>query len=155
MLKLTKKADYGLIALRHLAVNQGGGSASAKEISDRYGLPLPLLSKVLQKLARGGFLQPVYGTNGGYKLARDARQISALEVILAIDGPVILTSCFGSQGECSQSPTCTVRGPLRKIHEGILRLLGSIMVSEMTDEAELPLDGGERSRIDLHVLKGI
>ena len=71
MLKLTKKADYGLIALKHLAVN-GPESSSAKEIADTYGIPVALLSKILQKLAKNGFLRSEHGTNGGYKLARDA-----------------------------------------------------------------------------------
>ena len=95
MLKLTKKADYGLIALKHLAVKDG--SASAKDIADTYGIPLPLLSKVLQKLARGGFLLSEHGTNGGYRLARKANLITALEVIRSIDGPIFLTSCFTGQ----------------------------------------------------------
>ncbi len=144
MLRLTKKADYGLIALRHLALNLPSASASAKEMADHYGLPLPLLAKVLQKLARRGFLEAVYGMNGGYRLARDPRQISTLEVILAIDGPVILASCFNELGECTQSPRCTVRAPLRKIHEGILRLLGGIMISEMAEEAA---EGGGELRV--------
>ena len=137
MLKLTKKADYGLIALRHLAVGSGQPSASAKEIADRYGLPLPLLSKILQKLARGGFLRSEHGANGGYKLARDPRQVSALEVIRAIDGPIILMSCFTGQKKCGQSGTCTVREPLRRVHQGILNLLENITISDMAqDEAE-------------------
>jgi len=137
MLKLTKKADYGLIALRHLAVGSGQPSASAKEIADRYGMPLPLLSKILQKLARGGFLRSEHGANGGYKLARDPRQVSALEVIRAIDGPIILMSCFTGQKKCGQSGTCTVREPLRRVHQGILNLLENITISDMAqDEAE-------------------
>ncbi len=136
MLKLSKKADYGLIALRHLALHRPG--ASAKQIARQYGLPLPMLSKVLQRLARHGLLAPVYGTNGGYRLARDPRQISALEVILAMDGPVILASCFDRQGRCTQSALCTVRAPLRRIHEGILRLLGGIKISELSEPAESP-----------------
>jgi FeS assembly SUF system regulator len=137
MLKLTKKADYGLIALRHLAVGSGQPSASAKEIADRYGMPLPLLSKILQKLARGGFLRSEHGTNGGYKLARDPRQVSALEVIRAIDGPIILMSCFTGQKKCGQSGTCTVREPLRRVHQGILQLLQNITISDMAqDETE-------------------
>src|SRR5215471_16959628 len=118
MLKLTKKADYGLIALKHLAVRDHDASASAKEIADTYGIPLPLLAKVLQKLARSGFLRSVHGNNGGYRLARDASRISALEVIRAIDGPILLTACFTEHGRCDQSERCTVRDPLRKVHEG-------------------------------------
>ena len=134
MLKLTKKADYGLIALRHLAIARPARSSSAKEIADAYGIPLPLLAKVLQKLARQGLLTPVYGTNGGYKLARDPRSISALEVIRALDGPIILTSCFTQEG-CYQSGKCGVKEPLRRIHEGILHLLESITISAMSEES--------------------
>ena len=140
MLKLTKKADYGLIALKHLAKTGGESSASAKEIADTYGIPLPLLSKVLQKLTRSGFLRSEHGTNGGYRLARDPLAINALEVIRTIDGPIILTSCFTEHGACGQSGRCTVREPLRKVHEGILQLLANITISEMAHD-----DDGECS----------
>jgi FeS assembly SUF system regulator len=132
MLKLTRKADYGLISLKHLAMKNS--SASAKEIADCYGIPLPLLSKVLQKLARTGFLQSEHGTNGGYKLRRDAQSITALEVIHSIDGPVFLTSCFTDHGNCGVSEKCNVREPLRKIHEGIQNLLASLSIADMCEE---------------------
>src|SRR5205085_135631 len=134
MLKLTKKADYGLIALKHLAVNQSRGSSSAKEIADCYGIPLPLLSKILQKLGKSGFLRSEQGTNGGYKLARDPRDITALEVIRTIDGPIVLTACFTEHGFCSHSDRCNVREPLRKVHEGILKLLSSITIFDMSKD---------------------
>jgi Rrf2 family protein len=134
VLKLTKKADYGLIALRHLA-SAPGATASAKDIADAYRLPVPLLAKVLQQLTKSGILRSLPGTNGGYKLARDPRRISALEVIRAIDGPVILTHCFTEHGTCDQSENCTVREPLRKVHEAILELLGNFTI---TDLAEAP-----------------
>ena len=145
MLKLTKKADYGLIALKHLAVADGTGTASAKEIADAYGIPLPMLAKILQKLTKTGLLHSVAGTNGGYKLARPAKRITALEVIHAIDGPIILTSCFTDHGHCDQSDRCTVREPLRKVHEAILHLLGSITISDMSapaNETPGPLQAG-------------
>ena len=134
MLKLTKKADYGLIALKHLAVNSGEVSSSAKAIAECYGIPLPLLAKILQKLTKLGMLQSLPGTNGGYKLARSASQITALEVIRAIDGPIILTSCFTPHGGCDLSEKCTVREPLRKVHEGILQLLNTITISDMSKD---------------------
>ena len=133
MLKLTKKADYGLIALKHLAVNSQA-SVSAKEIADTYGIPLPLLSKILQKLGKGGFLRSEHGTNGGYMLARDPRTITALEVIRSIDGPIVLTACFTEHGFCTHTDKCIVREPLRKVHESILRLLSSITISDMSSD---------------------
>lgn len=147
MLKLTKKADYGLIALRHLAISRPTRSASAKEIADCYGIPLPLLSKVLQKLARNGLLIAIPGANGGYKLARDPREISALEVIRSIDGPIVLTSCFAAGG-CGRSSRCVAREPLRRIHEGVLQLLKGITISDMSEEGAaaetVPLAAVER-----------
>ena len=148
MLKLTKKADYALIALRHLTTPQADApgeyrAASAKDIADGYGIPLPLLSKVLRTLVHEGLLTSEQGANGGYKLARDPRMISALEVIRAIDGPIILTHCFTEHAghvECDQNALCPVREPLRKVHEGIMRLLASISVADLSqDEMPVPV----------------
>jgi Rrf2 family protein len=133
MLKLTKKADYGLIALKHLAMN-APASSSAKEIAETYGIPGALLSKILQKLVKSGFLRSEHGTNGGYKLARDAREITAYEVIRTIDGPIFLTACFTEHGYCVHTDKCIVRDPLQKVHEGILRLLASINIADMCTE---------------------
>ena len=139
MLKLTKKADYGLIALKHLAMRGQAETASAKDIADAYGIPLPLLSKILQRLAKNGFLRSEQGTNGGYRLARDPARMTALEVIRAIDGPIILTSCFTDHGDCHHTDRCSVREPLRKVHEGILRLLNNITVSDIArEDMEVP-----------------
>jgi Rrf2 family protein len=145
MLKLTKKADYGLIALRHLAVqprtaSNPRGCASAKDIADAYGIPLALLSKVLQRLTRSGLLTSEQGTNGGYRLSRDPHEITALEVIRTIDGPIILTHCFTEHAQCDQGPLCPVCEPLRKVHEGILRLLSSISISDLSqDNMPIPM----------------
>jgi Rrf2 family protein len=137
MLKLTKKADYGLIALRHLGTARKG--ASAKDIADTYRIPLAMLSKILQSLARAGLLVSEQGTHGGYRLARDPHEITALEVIRTIDGPIILTHCFTEHAECDQSDLCPVREPLRKVHEGILRLLSSITISDLAhDDMPIP-----------------
>ena len=138
MLKLTKKADYGLIALKHLAVNQGAARSSAKDIADTYGIPLPLLSKILQKLTKAGLLRSEHGTNGGYKLNRDSHDISALDVIRIIDGPIVLTACFTEHGFCSHTDKCNVREPLRKVHEGILALLRNITIFDMSSDEPVP-----------------
>jgi Rrf2 family protein len=141
MLKLTKKADYGLIALKHLSLAGDTGASSAKEIADRYRIPLPLLAKVLQRLTKSGLLRSLPGTNGGYRLARDPGTITALDVIRAIDGPILLTSCFTVHGDCDQSEKCTVKEPLRRVHEAILHLLETITISDMSQEdAPAPRD---------------
>lgn len=145
MLKLTKKADYGLIAMKHLAEcalpgasqKVRGECCSAKDLADSYGLPQEALAKILQRLAKAGLLVSQYGTNGGYTLARDARTITAYQVIEAIEGPLFVTSCVSVRGECEQSTKCTVREPLRKVSAGIEEVLNRITIYDMaTDPAK-------------------
>ena len=116
MLKLTKKADYGLMAMKHLAERAPHGACSAKDVADAYGIPQEALAKILQRLVKAGLLQSQHGTNGGYTLARAAHTISAFEVIQAIDGPLFITSCITVRGECDQSDRCNIREPLRKVN---------------------------------------
>jgi Rrf2 family protein len=133
VLKLTKKADYGLIAMRYLAEN-AATSASAKDIAEAHGIPPELLAKILQKLVRARLLTSQQGTNGGYLLARDAHLISALEVIKAIEGPLFLTSCVTTRGECGHTGRCTVREPLRKVSQSIEEVLSKITIGDMGEQ---------------------
>ncbi len=135
MFKLTKKADYGLMAVKHLAEFAGDGSCCAKDIAEVYGIPQQALAKILQRLAKAGILHSHHGMNGGYALARDPQLISALEVIRAIDGPLFITSCVTTRGECYQTNTCTVREPLRKVNDSIHQVLSRIRISDMADDA--------------------
>jgi Rrf2 family protein len=133
MLKLTKKADYGLMAMKHLAEHAQRGALSAKDLAESYGIPPEALAKILQRLVKAGLLQSQHGMNGGYTLARDPRLITAYEVIRAIDGPLFITSCTTVRGECDQSDRCTVREPLRQVNRSIEEVLQRITISEMKD----------------------
>ena len=139
MLRLTKKADYGLMALKYLAEQSAANSApaqSAKDIAQAYHIPPPLLAKILQTLARAGLLVSHAGTNGGYALARPASQISAFEVIRAIDGPLFITSCITIHGACDLAGHCTIKEPLRKVNDSIKELLSNIYISDLAEMAE-------------------
>jgi Rrf2 family protein len=134
MLKLTKKADYGLMAMRHLAEHAQEGARSAKDVADAYGIPQEALAKILQRLVKAGLLRSQHGTNGGYTLAREAGTISAFEVIRAIDGPLFITSCVTVRGECDQVDRCNIREPLRRVNHSIEEVLRRITISEMKEE---------------------
>jgi len=136
MLKLSKKADYGLIAVKHLAMHGNDGACSAADIAENYGISAPLMAKILQKLAKSGLVTARHGSSGGYQLARDPSAITALEVISAIDGPLVITSCVTSHGACYQTPTCTVREPLRRVNESILQVLNTVTISQMNEEPD-------------------
>jgi Rrf2 family protein len=139
MLRLTKKADYGLMALKFLAeqafapAGRAGGAQSAKDIADAYHIPPPLLAKILQTLARAGLLISHAGTNGGYALARPASEISAFEVIRAIDGPLFITSCITIHGTCDLAGHCTIKEPLRKVNDSIKDLLSGIRIADLIE----------------------
>ena len=134
MLRLSKKADYALIAMKHLALREGRGTASAREIAEQFAIPIELMAKVLQRLARRGLLVSQQGTRGGYQLARSSGSISVADVIQAIDGPLTVTACSAHNEGCGQFATCNVRDPLWKIRERIITALATCSVLEMASE---------------------
>jgi FeS assembly SUF system regulator len=137
MFKLSKKADYGLIAVKHLALHRNEQHAcSANEIAEEYGISTTLMAKVLQKLARHALVAAKHGSNGGYQLAKAPERISALDVITAIDGPVLITSCVTTHGNCDASTKCSVREPLRRVNESVLQVLNAVTISQMCDEPQ-------------------
>ena len=137
MLKLTKNADYGLMAMKHLAEHCHPAACSAKDVADAYGIPPEALAKILQRLVKAGLLNSQHGTNGGYTLARDPATISAFEVIRAIDGPLFITACVTVRGECDQTNRCTIREPLRKVNQSIEDVLRRITISDMKEKEEI------------------
>jgi Rrf2 family protein len=151
VLRLTKKADYGLMALKYLAEQSGQRPVafSAKDIAEAYHIPPQLLAKILQTLAKAGLLTSHAGTNGGYALARPATEISAFEVIRAIDGPLFITSCITIHGPCDLAGHCTIKEPLRKVNDSIKDLLTGIKIADLIEASgsehagsETPVGGG-------------
>src|SRR5499425_3526729 len=136
MFKLSKKADYGLIAVKHLAMHRNEHACSANEIADEYGISTTLMAKVLQKLARQNLVAAKHGSSGGYQLAKTPDQISALEVITAIDGPVLITSCVTSHGNCDATSKCSVREPLRRVNESVMQVLSTVTISQMCEDPQ-------------------
>ena len=139
MLRLSKKADYALIALKHLALRGDRGSASAREIAGLYDIPIELMAKVLQRLVRRGLLASQQGTRGGYQLARTPAHITVADVIQAIEGPVTVTACLTDEGQCEQFSKCNVRDPLYRVREKILSALGECTIAELAADPAPPV----------------
>src|SRR5439155_12596512 len=102
MLRLSKKADYDLIAMKHLAQKRDVASTSAREIAECYDIPIELMAKVLQRLVRTGLLTSQQGTRGGYALTRASTSMTVADVIQAIDGPMTVTACSTDKNDCEQ-----------------------------------------------------
>ena len=135
MLRLSKKADYALIAVRHLALPGGPSSTSAREFAEQYDIPIELMAKVLQRLVRAGVLISTQGTRGGYALSRPPAAISVADVIQAIDGPFTLTACSSENNDCDQYCKCSIRDPLWRIRERIAATLDTVTIAEMAAES--------------------
>ncbi len=141
MLRLSKKADYALIAMKHLAVRPDAASASAREIAEQYDIPVELMAKVLQRLARRGLVTSHQGTRGGYRLSKAPSVISVADIIQAIDGPLTVTACSTEAENCDQYAKCSVRDPLWRIRERIVAALESCSLQEVSTElAHIALD---------------
>jgi len=134
VLKLSKKIDYGLMALSHIAFCENDHKiVNTKRIAEEYSIPVDLLAKILQKMAKGGLITSLNGPKGGYVLARLPRDITIGEVVMAIEGPIELVDCHREENShCQQLRTCSVRRPIRKIQDSINRLLNSMTIEEIT-----------------------
>jgi FeS assembly SUF system regulator len=134
MLRLSKKADYALIAMKHLAEKGGVPSTSAREIAEQYDIPIELMAKVLQRLVRTGLLVSTQGTRGGYALSRASADITIADVIQAIDGPFTVTACSTEKNDCEQYSKCSIRDPLWQIKERIVEALGTVTLAAMASD---------------------
>ncbi|MGC9224652.1 MAG: RrF2 family transcriptional regulator [Terracidiphilus sp.] len=133
MFRLTKKAGYGLMALKYIAAYAGGGSLRAREIAEAYNIPPQLLAKSLQRLAKAGIVRSQAGIKGGYSLSRPPQQISAFDIVRAIDGPLFFASC---EKGCEIAARCTIKRPLAPVNESILDLLRRISVADLTGSGQ-------------------
>jgi Rrf2 family protein len=131
MLRLSKKADYALLATRHLAAHADQGAVSARELAETYDIPSELLAKVLQKLVRSSLLESHQGIRGGYGLARPATAISVADVIQAVDGPFTVTACTEVDHSCDQYSKCNIRDPLWQIKDRIVSALSATSVADL------------------------
>src|SRR4029079_14716681 len=130
MIRITKQTDYGIVLLTHLAGNPER-QYNAPELAADEGLPLPMVSKILKLLARDGLLVSHRGVKGGYGLARPASEITMASIIDALEGPIAITECIDTGGDCSHEPLCKVRSNWHRINEALRQALEGITLAEM------------------------
>lgn len=133
MLQFSRRVEYGLIALKHFAMQPRGAIFTAKEIADEYNIPYDLLAKVLQKLAKAGLLVSLQGVRGGYTLGKHPNEISLACVIDVIDDEKpSITACGCDETEgCERFDTCTIREPLEKIQREINSLFENLTLQQI------------------------
>lgn len=132
MLQLSKKVEYGLIALRHIAMKPGQ-IYTAKEIAKEYDIPFELLAKVLQKLARNGVVRSLQGVRGGYSLGKRPNEITVSYIIHVIEeARPMVAECYSDGADsCYLFDNCTIRRPLGKLQRNLNVLFNSMTVQEI------------------------
>jgi len=124
MLKLTKRTEYGLIALIHLAEREGQ-VISSRDIGETYPVPKRLLAEVLKDLQHSGLVNSTRGAHGGYTLAEPAKDISLGRVVALLEGEPSLTECKTNKGDvtCEVHSNCPIRNPLDRIKQNLWNLM--------------------------------
>lgn len=140
MLALTRKTEYALIALCHLA-RERGRTISAREIATRYSVSLPLLMNVLKALHLKQVVRSVRGARGGYVLESDPRELTLSRLIACIEGPVRLVRCAGGpapggRAACDLLSCCPVRQPLLRVHEYLERTLAALTIAQIAFDSQ-------------------
>ena len=136
VLQISRKIDYGLRAMIHLAGLPTEKIASLQDLSTTLHLPREFLAKILKLLAEKGLVRSARGARGGYQLARPARDISFLEVIEAVEGPVQLNVCLDHMDRCDVSASCTMVHVWKAGQERMLEVYRRTSLAELTREPE-------------------
>lgn len=139
MLRLSKLADYGTVVMTAMA-QEPQRSRSATEIAAAIHVPLPTVSKILKALTRGELVVSQRGAKGGYLLARPAQQISLVDIIYAMDGPIGMTECSVTPGLCAQESGCIVRANWLRINRLVLHVLQGVTLSQMIEPVAQAID---------------
>ena len=131
MLKITRKVEYALIALRHMQLKQPEKLTSTKEIATRYGVPQQLLAKTLQHMARDGIIEAVQGSAGGYRVSTNLDQMSMKDFFEKLEGPLGMMDCY-FDSDCIQIGACNIRIPIQRINDNMRNLFSQMSVQEVT-----------------------
>lgn len=143
MLSLTRKTDYALIALAHMAQDPEG-CCSAREIAGRYKVPLPLLMNILKLLTRRGLARSARGPRGGYTLAISPSEITLYDIIRAVEGPIQLVQCIDQDPEdaevsekqslaCELIGSCPVHSPIQSVHQKLIEFLTGVTLADVVN----------------------
>lgn len=144
---LTRKTDHALVALAYLGQRRDEpvSATSAREIAERFGLPLPQMMNILKMLARAKLVQSMRGPAGGYELAVDPDRISLLDVVTAMEGSMRFTRCTGALPVvgpgCEIECDCPIREPIHRLNDRLNRFLEGITLADlMGTRGSVPLE---------------
>lgn len=136
-MQITRQADYAVRAVLHLARN-GDQRTATSTIAEEQRIPPSFLAKIVSQLSIAGLLHTSRGARGGVTLARNAKDITLLEVIEAIDGPIQLNECVGDSGACAFDDNCPLRPVWCEAQEELVTRLKGTNFADMVAKGQVP-----------------
>ena len=130
MLKITKKVEYALIAIKHLSENPKMLS-SVSDISTTYGIPREILAKTMQTLAKENIVESVKGPQGGYRNKNKTSDISLNKFFEVLEGPTAIMDCYFESG-CNHLSRCNIKTPINKINDSVRHLFDNITLADIS-----------------------
>jgi Rrf2 family iron-sulfur cluster assembly transcriptional regulator len=134
-LQLTRGGEYGIRAMMYLAQFSVGHVSSLRDVAGAQDIPESFLAKIFQSLVHGGLATSQRGAHGGFSLARPAAEITARQVIEAIDGPISLNACVLYPNECRRSSGCTMHKAWEEAQERMMSVLGDVTLAQLVATA--------------------
>lgn len=137
MIKLSKLADYGIVLLAYFVAEHQGpdgipGVWTTRELAEASQLPLPTVSKVMKILCRGALVHSQRGVHGGYRLARAPKDISVVDMIGAMEGPIAMTECSVVRpSRCDLEAACPVASNWQRINRTVVDALAGLTLLDM------------------------
>ena len=128
---LRRNTDYALRLMVHLAQQDGDGAVSTRVLAEQEDVPYPLACKLMQQLHASRLVGSSMGPRGGFRLHREPGEISLLEVIETIQGPMRLNRCLMSQEACPRSGTCPVRGKIGELQGQMRQYLAGVTLADL------------------------
>jgi len=132
MLNITRKIEYGLIAMRHINKYGKEGLCSSNEIANKYHIPREIFAKTMQVLSKKNYICSVKGPNGGYFLNKSLNRIKLIQFIEDIEGPIGIVKC-NIDDSCDLINFCNIKNPLMKINLSIRKALNNINLNDITN----------------------
>ncbi len=132
-MRLTHLADYAVVMMTAAARRDAGARLSATELAGETGVPLPTAQKLMGKLAGAGLLTSVRGASGGFALARRGEDISLADIIEAVEGPIAMTQCTGSDepSDCALDAHCRLKPHMNVVSNAVRGALGAVRLTEL------------------------
>ena len=137
-MRITHLADYAVVMMTAAARRPALARLSATELADETGVPLPTAQKLMQRLAAHGLLTGQRGAGGGYALARPVTEISLADIVEAVEGPIAMTQCSGSDepSECALDAHCRIKPHMGIVGDAVREALGAVSLSQLCSPAQ-------------------